>query len=32
LLGGVVIQIGSVQLDGSLAGKMRRLKIALQAA
>ena len=32
LLGGVVVKIGSVQLDSSLAGKMRRLKIALQAA
>ena len=32
LLGGVVVKIGSVQLDGSLAGKMRRLKQALQAA
>lgn len=32
LLGGVVVKIGSLQLDSSLAGKMRRLKIALQAA
>jgi len=32
LLGGVVVKIGSVQFDGSLAGKMRRLKIALQVA
>ena len=32
LLGGVVVKIGSHQFDGSLAGKMRRLKIALQAA
>lgn len=32
LLGGVVIKIGSVQLDGSLAGKMARLKHTLQAA
>jgi len=32
LLGGVVVKIGSLELDGSLAGKMRRLKIALQAA
>jgi F-type H+-transporting ATPase subunit delta len=32
LLGGVVIKIGSVQLDGSLAGKMARLKRTLQAA
>jgi F-type H+-transporting ATPase subunit delta len=31
LLGGVVIKIGSLQLDSSLAGKMRRLKLALQA-
>lgn len=32
LLGGVVVKIGSQQLDSSLAGKMRRLKNALQAA
>lgn len=32
LLGGIVVKIGSVQLDSSLAGKMRRLKISLQAA
>ena len=31
LLGGVIIKIGSVQLDGSLAGKLRRLKLALPA-
>jgi F-type H+-transporting ATPase subunit delta len=32
LLGGAIVRIGSVQLDSSLSGKMRRLKIALQAA
>lgn len=32
LLGGVVVKIGSMQLDGSLAGKMRRLSNALKAA
>jgi F-type H+-transporting ATPase subunit delta len=32
LLGGVIVKIGSQQLDSSLAGKMRRLKNALQAA
>lgn len=32
LLGGVVVKIGSQQLDSSLAGKIARLKIALQAA
>ncbi|MEQ1789655.1 MAG: ATP synthase F1 subunit delta [Rickettsiales bacterium] len=32
LLGGTIINIGSVQLDGSLAGKLNRLKIALHAA
>ena len=32
LLGGVVVKICSLQLDSSLAGKIRRLKIALQAA
>ncbi len=32
LLGGAVIKIGSQQLDSSLAGKLSRLKIALQAA
>ncbi len=32
LLGGMVINIGSVQLDSSLSGKMRRLKNSLQAA
>lgn len=32
LLGGVVVKIGSLQLDSSLAGKMRRLKNKLQAA
>jgi F-type H+-transporting ATPase subunit delta len=32
LLGGVVVKIGSLQLDSSLAGKIRRLKIALQVA
>ena len=32
LLGGVVIKIGSMQLDSSLAGKMRRLGNALKAA
>ena len=32
LLGGVVVKIGSLELDGSLAGKMRRLKLALQTA
>jgi len=32
LLGGVVVKIGSLQLDSSLAGKMRRLKNTLRAA
>lgn len=32
LLGGVVVKIGSLQLDSSLAGKMRRLQNALKAA
>jgi len=32
LLGGVVVKIGSLQLDSSLAGKMRRLGNALKAA
>ena len=32
LLGGVVVKIGSVQMDSSLEGKMRRLKLSLQAA
>lgn len=32
LLGGVIVKIGSLQLDGSLTGKMRRLKQSLQAA
>lgn len=32
LLGGTIINIGSVQLDSSLAGKLNRLKTALHAA
>ena len=32
LLGGMIIKIGSLQLDGSVAGKMHRLKRQLQAA
>lgn len=32
LLGGVVINIGSLQLDSSLSGKLRRLKNTLKAA
>lgn len=32
LLGGLILKIGSQQLDGSLAGKMRRLKHTLKAA
>ena len=32
LLGGVILRIGSQQLDSSLAGKMRRLKNSLKAA
>lgn len=32
LLGGVVLRIGSQQLDSSLAGKLRRLKNTLKAA
>lgn len=32
LLGGLIINIGSQQLDGSLAGKLRRLGQALRAA
>ncbi len=31
LLGGVVVRIGSIQLDGSLSGKLRRLKQKLAA-
>ncbi len=32
LLGGVILRIGSQQLDSSLAGKLRRLKNTLKAA
>ncbi len=32
LLGGMVVKIGSQQLDASLAGKLNRLNIALKAA
>jgi F-type H+-transporting ATPase subunit delta len=32
LLGGVMIKVGSVQLDGSLAGKLDRLGLALKTA
>jgi F-type H+-transporting ATPase subunit delta len=32
LLGGIIVKIGSQQLDSSLAGKMRRLKNSLKAA
>ena len=32
LLGGVVVKIGSLQLDGSLAGKLNRLGLKLKAA
>jgi F-type H+-transporting ATPase subunit delta len=32
LLGGVIVKVGSQQLDASLAGKINRLKIALKAA
>ena len=32
LLGGVILRIGSQQLDSSLAGKLRRLKNSLKAA
>lgn len=32
LLGGVVINIGSLRLDGSLSGKLRRLRNILKAA
>jgi len=32
LLGGVIVRIGSQQLDSSLAGKLRRLKNTLKAA
>jgi F-type H+-transporting ATPase subunit delta len=32
LLGGVIVKIGSLQLDSSLAGKMRRLRNMLRAA
>lgn len=32
LLGGVVVKIGSTQFDGSLSGKLQRLKNALRAA
>ena len=32
LLGGVVVKIGSLQLDSSLAGKLNRLKVKLKVA
>ena len=32
LIGGAIINIGSVQLDASLAGKLNRLKAAMKAA
>lgn len=32
LLGGVVVKIGGVQLDSSLAGKLERMSVALRAA
>jgi F-type H+-transporting ATPase subunit delta len=32
LLGGIVVNIGSLRLDGSLAGKLKRLQIGLKAA
>lgn len=32
ILGGTIINIGSLQLDSSLAGKLNRLKLALNAA
>lgn len=32
LLGGIVINIGSLRLDGSLSGKLKRLQIGLKAA
>jgi len=32
LLGGIVVNIGSLRLDGSLAGKLKRLHIGLRAA
>lgn len=32
LLGGMIVKIGSQQLDSSLAGKLDRLKLALKAA
>lgn len=32
LLGGAIINIGSTQLDGSLAGKLNRLQLSLKAA
>lgn len=32
LLGGMVVKIGSIQLDSSLAGKLDRLQLALKAA
>jgi F-type H+-transporting ATPase subunit delta len=32
ILGGAIINIGSLQLDGSLAGKLNRLKTALHTA
>lgn len=32
LIGGMIVKIGSAQLDGSLAGKLNRLNIALKAA
>jgi len=32
LLGGVVVKIGGVQLDSSIAGKLERMNIALKAA
>jgi F-type H+-transporting ATPase subunit delta len=32
LLGGIVVNIGSLRLDGSLAGKLKRLQVQLKAA
>jgi F-type H+-transporting ATPase subunit delta len=32
LLGGIVVKIGSLQIDGSLAGKLERLELALKVA
>lgn len=32
LLGGMVVKVGSLQIDGSIAGKLQRLELSLKAA